>query len=123
MAERRKAADLVVKARDGTEWVFEIKCMPGTGVNEAQFAEMLRLAIGESGISQYRLAKIAEVPQGAISVFLAGGDLRLSTFTKIAHIMGFELRQNSAKAPKQIKPTMTEPKATKPKTIRAKGKK
>jgi cell division protein FtsN len=127
MAKRtKKTADLILKARDGSTWVFELKVHPDSGVSERDFAEKLRLAIEESGISQYHLAEVAEVPQGAISVFLAGGDLRLSTFTRLAHVMGLELQQDSAKAPKKIEQTTAKtvtPKTVTPKTVTPKTKK
>jgi hypothetical protein len=105
MAKRRTYKhDLVLKGRDGSVWAIDVKIKPGSGVSEMEFCEMLRQAIQESGVSQYHLSQAAGVPQGAISVFLGGGDLRVTTFTRLAHVMGLELRRNRAKAPKKIKP-------------------
>lgn len=58
------------------------------------FADELRDAIRDSGVSQYQLAKASGVPQGAISVFMHGGDLMLSTFNCLACAMGLELLKN-----------------------------
>ena len=102
--QHEEKPDLVVKGRDGSVYIIQACVKPGAAQNEMEFAELLRNAIVHSGLSQYQLAKAANVPQGAISVFLAGGDLRLNTFNRLAHVMGLELRQNRAKAPRKIKP-------------------
>jgi hypothetical protein len=99
--------DVTAKGRDGSVYVFEVKARLENWQADMDFAQKLRDAIKESGVSQYQLAKASEVPQGAISVFLNGGDLRLSTFNRLAYYMGLELRQNQAKAPKKIKPKAT----------------
>ncbi|WP_442485812.1 helix-turn-helix domain-containing protein [Aeoliella sp. SH292] len=92
--------DYELKARDGSTYLFQRK-MPSEVPEDMDFAQQLRQAIAESGISQYQLAKAAEVPQGAISMFMNGGDLRLKTFNRLAYFMGFELRQLKSKAPKK----------------------
>ena len=66
---------------------------------EMFFAEQLRQSIRAVGMTQYALAKMSGVPQGAISVFLSGADVRLQTYSRLAHCMGFEIRQNPDKAP------------------------
>src|SRR4051812_12075153 len=102
--------DLTLKGRDGSLWQIELKLLWTSGKSENEFAEILRNAIKNSGISQYHLSKASGVPQGTISVFLAGGDLRLATFTRLAKIMGMELQQNLAKAPRKIKSAGVHPK-------------
>jgi len=67
---------------------------------ELAFAEQLRQSIRSSEVTQYGLSKVSGVPQGAISVFLRGGDIQLKTFTRLAHCMGFEFGQNPEKKPK-----------------------
>jgi hypothetical protein len=63
------------------------------------FAEQLRHSIRSSEVTQYGLSKVTGVPQGAISVFLRGGDIQLKTFSRLAHCMGFEFGQNPRKKP------------------------
>ena len=102
--------DRTFKGRDGSFTVFKL-CLPrGTEHADLDFAKTLRDAISESGLSQYQLAKAARVPQGAISVFLAGGDLRLSTFNRLACVMGLELQQNDNNAPEKIERKADRPK-------------
>ncbi len=67
---------------------------------EMAFAEQLRQSIRSSEVTQYGLSKVTGVPQGAISVFLRGGDIQLKTFSRLAHYMGFEFGQNPEKKPK-----------------------
>ena len=94
--------DLTVRLRDGSVLVCQMKA--GTLTEELppemDFGELLRKAIQECGITQYRLARVAGVPQGAISVFLSGGDIQLKTFNRLAACMGFEIKQDKRKAPK-----------------------
>ena len=105
--------DLTFKGRDGSFTVFKL-CLPqGTEHDDLDFAKILRDAIAKSGLSQYHLAKAADVPQGAISVFLAGGDLRLSTFNKLAYVMGFSFYQNNEAAPEKIDRRVDRPKRKK----------
>ena len=66
---------------------------------ELAFAEQLRQSIRSSEVTQYGLSKVSGVPQGAISVFLRGGDIQLKTFSRLAHCMGFEFGQNPRKKP------------------------
>jgi hypothetical protein len=94
---------LTAKGRDGSVWKFSNKWPPAKGEADADFSRMLREAIQTSGVSQYHLSKAAKVPQGTISVFLHGGDLRVGTFSRLAHVMGMDLRPNPAKAPKKQK--------------------
>ena len=68
---------------------------------EIDLAERLRKAIDRAGISQYQISKLTGVPQSVVSEFLSGGDLRLATFSRIASLMGFELRQNIARMPRK----------------------
>jgi len=66
---------------------------------ETAFAQQLRHAIRSSKVTQYGLSKVTGVPQGAISVFLRGGDIQLKTFSLLAHCMGFEFEQDPEKCP------------------------
>ncbi|MCE9605324.1 MAG: helix-turn-helix domain-containing protein [Planctomycetia bacterium] len=52
----------------------------------------LRKIIGKVGISQNQLAKLAGVPQSALSRFIDGGDIRIDTATKLADALGIEFR-------------------------------
>ena len=85
-----------VRLKDGTVLAF-----PAEEGDEMDFAAVLRKAIQDAGVTQYHLAKLTGVPQAAISTFMAGKDLRLSTFNKLAATMGFELKQNRTKAPRR----------------------
>ena len=67
---------------------------------ELAFAEQLRQSIRSSEVTQYGLSKVSGVPQGAISVFMSGGDIQLKTFSRLAKCMGFEFEQNPEKKPK-----------------------
>lgn len=59
------------------------------------FAAILRAKLREhvsaNGKSQSELAKCG-VPQQRISAFLSGGSLRLEHASKLAHLVGMELR-------------------------------
>src|SRR3990172_5126972 len=66
------------------------------------FAAQLRMAIRDSGLSQYSVPRLAKVQQGSLRLFLAGGDLKLSTFNRIALLLGFELFQNPTKMPRRM---------------------
>ncbi|MAT68922.1 MAG: hypothetical protein CMJ58_05305 [Planctomycetaceae bacterium] len=98
--------DLVVTGRDGSQYIFVwAKQAAGeSDAGEVDFADQLRAAIEKSGVSQYQLAKVADVPQTAISKFLRGNDIRLSTFNRLANVMGFELKHKPSKMPKTKKP-------------------
>lgn len=65
------------------------------------FAQQLRNAIRAAGLTQYRLAKDLQIPQSALSHFLNGKDLRVSTFNKLAHYLGFQMIQNPDLAPRK----------------------
>ncbi len=54
------------------------------------------------GASQYHLAEAAGVPQASISFFMSGKDLKLSSFARLARIMGMTLEQDVTLAPKKI---------------------
>ena len=64
-------------------------------------AQVIRDAIKRVGITQYQLNKITGIPQGGLSVFLAGGDIRMGTASKLAHVLGLELTENPDKAPRK----------------------
>lgn len=65
------------------------------------FAQQLRDAIRDAGLTQYRLAKDLKIPQSALSMFMSGKDLRVSTFNKLAHYCGFQLIQDPEAAPRR----------------------
>ena len=65
------------------------------------FAQQLRDAIRAAGLTQYRLAKDLNIPQSALSMFMSGKDLRVSTFNKLAHYLGFQMMQNPDTAPRR----------------------
>lgn len=68
------------------------------------YGDILRDAIKDVGLTQYVLAKTTGIPQGALSKFMNGGDLRLQTFNKLAHALGFDLTQNPERAPREVGP-------------------
>jgi len=98
MASRRKQAREVkttIRLKNGRLLTLtETDEMPDYG-------DLLRTAIQDAGLTQYVLAKTTGIPQGALSKFMAGGDLRLMTFNKLAHALGFDLIQNPERAPHQ----------------------
>lgn len=87
-----------ITLRDGSILEFR-HTTNGRTPPDMAFAEQLRHSIRSSDVTQYGLAKITGVPQGAISVFLSGGDIQLKTFSRLAHCMGFEFEQNPKKKP------------------------
>jgi hypothetical protein len=103
MTKPKKKTDLVLRGRDGSTWIFKHK-LAAEFTSDADFAQHLRAAIRESGVSQYHLAEVADVPQGAISVFLSGGDLKLSTFSRLAQAMGMALTHDPAKGLRKVGP-------------------
>lgn len=94
----------LVKLRDGSVVEFRRSQSERT-TPEMLFSEMVRQSIKESGVSQYALAKVAGVPQQVINDFVSGKNPRLQAFSRIAHWMGFEIRQNREKAPQKHPPT------------------
>ena len=56
-------------------------------------SERLQTAIADDGRTFYRLGKDADVSPEIISRFVAGErDIRLATASKLADVLGFELR-------------------------------
>lgn len=55
-------------------------------------ATTLRRAIAASGKTQLELQAASKVPQPRISAFLRGGDLRLAHASRLARVLGLELR-------------------------------
>jgi predicted XRE-type DNA-binding protein len=97
-----KTPGMKARGRDGSEWHFSLVIAQHAPSAEQEFAKQLRKAIEASGVSQYHLAKATGVPQGAISQFLAGKDLRLNTFTRLARVMGMTLELNPAAGPTRL---------------------
>jgi len=95
--KKTSSKPVAVRLRDGS--VVEVAAAE---TNDIEFAQSLRDAIVNSGLSQYRLSILTGIPQSALSGFLTGRDIRLSTFTKLAQVMGFELQQNPNKAPRHM---------------------
>lgn len=55
--------------------------------------DALRRAISDSGLSGNEIARRTGVPQGTISRFLAGTDMRISKAAKIAACLGLSLKK------------------------------
>ena len=66
------------------------------------FATQLRAAIDDLGLPVYVVAKRAGVAQAALSTFMRGGDLRLSTANRIAAFLGFAMVQDKGKLPTRL---------------------
>ena len=97
MAGKRKTPkERVIRMKDGSHLT-----LPGGGSEMPDFAQQLRDAIRAAGLTQYRLAKDLKIPQSALSHFLNGKDLRVSTFNKLAHYLGFQMVQDPEKAPRR----------------------
>ena len=66
----------------------------------AKFFPVLRRAIKSSGHTHYALNKQTGVPISRIDDFMAGKDIRLSTASKLAAVLGVEMRPaNSGEQP------------------------
>ena len=98
----RSKQSFTARGRDGSQWVFCLKIPPGNRITDEVFARQLREAIETSGVSQYHLAQAAGIPQASISYFMSGKDLKLSTFTRLARVMGMKLELNATAGPKKI---------------------
>lgn len=61
----------------------------------------LRAAITASVKSRYALAKETEVPESAISRFLAGADMQLAYASRLAEALGLELLPKLVRTPRQ----------------------
>jgi len=97
MAGKRKIPqERTVRMKDGSHLT-----LPAGDTEMPDFAQQLRDAIRAAGLTQYRLAKDLNIPQSALSQFMGGKDLRLSTFNKLAHYCGFQLMQNPDTAPRR----------------------
>lgn len=93
---KRTEAGTKIRLRDGTEILLP-------EADTTDFAETLRNAIRAAGLTQYHLAKLTGVPQSALSRFMAGQDLRVTTFQKLCRVVGLQLTQNEAGAPRKLK--------------------
>jgi predicted transcriptional regulator len=94
--KKTETTSMTVRLRDGT--VIEFRSTK----DDMDYSEVLRDAIRESRLSQYHLSRVTGIAQSALSKFLAGGEINLLTFEKLANLMGFELQQNPSKAPRQM---------------------
>ena len=73
--------------------LITVRYTMGMDEQRNKLAEQLKAAIGKSGLSVYRLAKQAGVPQPVLWRFVKGQrDLTLSTASKVARVLGLELR-------------------------------
>ena len=81
--------------------VFELPPFDATAHADI-FATQLRAAIDDLGLPAYVVAKRAGVAQAALSTFMRGGDLRLSTASRIAAFLGFTMVQDKGKLPRRL---------------------
>jgi len=95
MAPGRRKKERVIRLKSG-----ETLTLPETG-DMIDLAQVIRDTIKSSGFTQYQLNKITGIPQGGLSVFLAGGDIRMETASKLAHVLGLELTENPEKSPRR----------------------
>ena len=58
-----------------------------------QLAEMLRAKIRDSGLTLTRIGELTGIPQPRLTVFMQGGDIRLSTAEKLAAHFRLTLRK------------------------------
>ena len=97
MAGKRKTPqERTIRMKDGSHLT-----LPAGDTEMPDFAQQLRDAIRAAGLTQYRLAKDLKIPQSALSMFMSGKDLRVSTFNKLAHYLGFQMMQNPDTAPRR----------------------
>ena len=97
MAKKKKPERTIVRLKDGS--MIEL---PPEKVETVDFGQQLRDAITREGLTQYHIAKLTGIPQAVLSTFINGKDLRLSTFNKLAHFLGFEMHQNADTSPKRL---------------------
>ncbi len=65
---------------------------------QVDLGDQLRAAFVESGMSRFELAKRSGVPYSGIHRFIGGDrDLTLATASKLADVLGLELRPVKAK--------------------------
>lgn len=69
-----------------------------------ELADQLREAIRRSGLSQYEIARRSGVAEPRISVFMNGGDMRLTNAGKIARLLGLKLSKPPRKFHKRNAP-------------------
>jgi predicted transcriptional regulator len=55
--------------------------------------DALRRAVQESGMTHYRLGKLANTRPQVIDKFMTGLDIRLETAERLAAVLGLELRE------------------------------
>jgi predicted transcriptional regulator len=100
MAKKRHSkveSGKTVRLKNGTELLLP-------DGDKMDFAQTLRDAIRDAGLTQYRLSRESGVAQSALSTFMAGKDLRVDTFQRLCHVVGLELSQNADRAPRKIEP-------------------
>lgn len=60
--------------------------------DENTLATAIRAAIKRSGKTRYALAKETDVPESALSRFMAGADMQLDYASRLTAALGLELR-------------------------------
>ena len=95
MAPGKRKKERVIRLKTG-----EYLALPETG-EMVDLTQFIRDAIKRSGLTQYQINKLTGIPQGGLSLFLNGGDIRLETASKLAHVLGLELIENPDKAPRR----------------------
>lgn len=95
MASGERKKECVIRLKSG-----ETLILPETD-DMIDLAQVIRDAIQRCGITQYQLNKITGIPQGGLSAFLAGGDIRMETASKLTHVLGLELTENPDTAPRR----------------------
>ena len=77
---------------------FDISLIGCIIVNMKDLETQLKDAIKRSGLSQYQLARLSGVNQAQISYFLSGQrNLTLSSASKLAKVLGLELKPKARK--------------------------
>lgn len=61
-------------------------------------SDQVRDAIDASGLSRYRIAKEADVPESSLSRFMAGEGIGSETLDRIAELLRLELRMRGPRA-------------------------
>lgn len=71
-----------------------------------RFSDQVREAIGNCGLSRYRIAKETGVPESALSRFMSGESMQMRTLDQIADLLGLQIVVKVPKSTRKLTRTV-----------------
>lgn len=66
-------------------------------VNMMTFSDQIRRAIEKSGMTRYRISKLADIPESTLSRFMSGKGINTESLDLIAKVLGLNITTNQPK--------------------------